>query len=322
MKKKLFSGTDIYVSDIALGTDVYGLDLSESESFAMMDEYIALGGNVIDTAKMYSDWAPGERSRSEKLIGRYLKARGSRAELVISTKGAHPEVGHMDEPRLSKSDIRSDMEASLTHLGVDYVDIYWLHRDHKTADIPEIAETLSELVREGKTRYIGLSNWTAERIRAYNDYAIEHSLKKVISSQIQYSAAVAVKENNDPTLVLMDETEYAFYKETKMPVFAFAAQAKGFFQKMEAGGEAALSEKARARYLSDDNRARFLRVAEVAASHGVSAGEAALASLILNPDFEVIPIVGCKNKAQLEDTVKSADLKLSEDEIDYIKRAR
>ena len=322
MKKKLFSGTDIYVSDIALGTDVYGLDLSESESFAMMDEYIALGGNVIDTAKMYSDWAPGERSRSEKLIGRYLKARGNRHELVISTKGAHPEVGHMDEPRLSKSDIRSDMEASLTHLGVDYVDIYWLHRDHKTADIPEIAETLSELVREGKTRYIGLSNWTAERIKAFNGYAIEHSLEKVVSSQIQYSAAAAVKENNDPTLVLMDETEYAFYKETKMPVFAFAAQAKGFFQKMEAGGEAALSEKARARYLSDDNRARFLRVSEVAAMHGVSAGEAALASLILNPDFEVIPIVGCKNTSQLEDTVKSADLKLSEDEIDYIKRAR
>lgn len=321
MDKKLLSGTDIYVSAIALGTDVYGLDLSEDESYAMLDRYIDLGGNIIDTAKMYSDWAPGERSRSEKLIGRYLKKRGNREKIIISTKGAHPEVGHMDEPRLKRSDIRADMEASLCNLGVDCVDIYWLHRDHKTADIGEVAETLSELVKEGKTRYIGLSNWTGERIAAFNRYAESHSLTKVIAGQIQYSAATAVVENNDPTLVLMNEKEYAFYKETKMPVFAFAAQAKGFFQKMEAGGEAALSKKARERYLSDDNRARFLNVTEVAKAHGVSAGEAALASLIENPDFLVIPIVGCKNISQLEDTLKAAELHLTKEEIAYIKMA-
>lgn len=320
MEKKLLSGTDIYVSAIALGTDVYGLNLSEEESFLMIDAYLDMGGNVIDTAKIYSDWVPGEKSRSEKLIGRYLKSRGNRGKIVISTKGAHPEVGHMDSPRLSEADIRSDMEASLNHLGVDHVDIYWLHRDHKTADVAEIAETLDKLIKEGKTRYIGLSNWTGERIDEFNRYAAAHSLSKVIAGQIQYSAATAIKENNDPTLVLMDETEYAFYKENKMPVFAFAAQAKGFFQKMESGGEAALSEKACGRYLSDENRARFLRVKEVAASHGVSSGEAALASLICNPDFEVIPIVGCKNIAQLEDTVKAADLKLSTGETEYIKR--
>ena len=186
--------------------------------------------------------------------------------------------------------------------------------------VAEIAETLDKLIKEGKTRYIGLSNWTGERIDEFNRYAAAHSLSKVIAGQIQYSAATAVRENNDPTLVLMDDAEYAFYKRTKMPVFAFAAQAKGFFQKMEKGGEASLSEKACERYLSDENRARFLRVKEVAASHGVSSGEAALASLICNPDFEVIPIVGCKNIAQLEDTVKAADLKLSTGEIEYIKR--
>lgn len=320
MEKKLLNGTKLYVSAIALGTDVYGLDLSEEESYAMIDSYIAMGGNVLDTAKMYSDWVPGERSRSEKLIGRYLKKRGNREKIIISTKGAHPEVGHMDEPRLKRSDIRADMEASLRHLGVDCVDIYWLHRDHKTADIGEVAETLSELVKEGKTRYVGLSNWTGERIAELNRYAESHSLTKAIAGQIQYSAATAVVENNDPTLVLMNEKEYAFYKETKMPVFAFASQAKGFFQKMEAGGEAALSDKARTRYLSDENRERFSRVLKLAKEHGSSAGRIALASLINNSDFQVIPIIGCKSIDQLKDTVAAADVHLSREETEYIKR--
>lgn len=319
MDKKILRGTDLHLSPIVLGTDVYGLDLSEEESFAMLDFYMSEGGNIIDTALVYSDWAPGERSRSEKLIGRWLKKRGIRNNLIISTKGAHPEIGHMDEPRLSCKDIESDIDKSLINLGIDCIDIYWLHRDSEKADLAEIAETLSSLVRAGKTRYFGLSNWTGERINALNEYAEGHGLYKAVSSQIQYSIAKSLPENNDPTLVLMNDSEYKFYSDTKMPVFAYASQAKGFFQKLDKAGEEALSPKAKTRYLSEENKERYLRIKEVADSHGVGVGQAALAALICNRDFETFPIVGCKNLTQLGDTLKSAEVILSMEEIEYIK---
>lgn len=319
MYKKVLRGTELSLSPIVLGTDVYGLDLSEEESFAMLDFYLSSGGNVIDTALVYSDWAPGERSRSEKLIGRWLKKSGMRNEVIISTKGAHPEIGHMDVPRLSRREIESDIDKSLMHLGIDCIDIYWLHRDSEKADIAEVAETLSSLVKAGKTRYFGLSNWTGERIDALNEYADKHGLYKAVSSQIQYSIAKSLPENNDPTLVLMNDSEYKFYSDTKMPVFAYASQAKGFFQKLDKGGEESLSTKARERYLSEENRKRYLRIKKVADSHGVGVGQAALAALICNKDFETFSIIGCKNLNQLDDTLKSADVILSMEEIEYIK---
>lgn len=318
MERKKLAGTDLAVSPIALGTDVYGLVLSEEEAYGMIDAYMHLGGNVIDTALVYSDWEPGEKARSEKLIGRYLKKSGNRAELVISTKGGHPVPGHMEVSRLSEKEIRSDMEKSLINLGVDYVDIYWLHRDAADADIAEICHTLDALVKEGKTRYIGMSNWTAKRIGEYNAYAKEHGLARVFSSQIQYSIAKSIPENNDPTLVLMNDEEYAFFKQNKMPVFAFASQAKGFFQKLERGGIDALSEKASTRYLSEENLQRFERVKKIASEHGISCGEAALAALISNTDFETVAIVGCKNTAQLTESLSAAEANISQAEIDYI----
>lgn len=318
MEKKILCGTELSVSPIALGTDVYGLTLDENESFAMLDFYTECGGNVIDTALIYGDWAPGEKSRSEKLIGRYLKKSKKRNELIISTKGAHPEIGHMDVPRLSEKEIRGDIEKSLLNLGVDYVDIYWLHRDHETADVEKVCRTLSSLVNEGKTRYIGLSNWTAKRIAEFNSVAEQEGLTKVCASQIQYSIAKSIPENNDPTLVLMNDSEYEFFKNEKMPVFAYASQAKGFFQKLAAGGKEALSEKAGTRYLCDENLKRFERIKSVAERYGKTVGETALAALISNPDFQVIPIVGCKNTAQLAETLKSAELKLSRDDINCI----
>lgn len=318
LNKTLIEGTQLSAFPIALGTDVYGLTLSEEESRKMLDYYISRGGNLIDTALVYSDWVPGERSRSEKLLGRYLKKSGKRNELIISTKGAHPEIGHMDEMRLSENEIRGDMEKSLMNLGVEHVDIYWLHRDHKNADIAEICHTLNSLVKEGKTRYFGLSNWTAQRMEEFNRYAEEHGMKKAVSSQLQYSIAESIPEHNDPTLVLMNKKEYAYYREKRMSVFAFASQAKGFFQKLAAGGASSLSQKAEARYLSEENLRRFERIKRLSEKYAVSVGVIALSALLSNPDFQVIPIVGCKNISQLSESLSAADFHLSREDIEYI----
>ena len=315
MEKVILKGTDLCVSQVALGTDSYGLLTNEEESYALLDEFFALGGNLLDTALIYSDWVPGEKSRSEKLLGRWMKKRGRRDDVIISTKGSHPDFATMDVHRLSKEDIEGDIEKSLTHLGTDYVDIYWLHRDSEALPVDGIMDTLGGLVKAGKIRYIGMSNWTHKRIEEANKYAKANGLPLIVSSQIQYSVAEAIKEHNDPTLVLMNDNEYNYFKEKKMPVFAFASQAKGFFSKLDALGEDGVSGKAYERYFSETNLKRFKVIKALSEKYSVSVAEIVIALLVSNEDFQTIPIVGCKNSAHLNSSVAGTNVKLTQEEV-------
>lgn len=315
MKYDILKGTTDKISRIALGTDVYGSALDSGMSISLLDNYCELGGNVIDTASVYG----GEDEHiSEKLIGKWLKSKHNRDKLFISTKGGHPKTSDMSISRLSRKEIESDIDSSLKNLGVDYIDIYWLHRDDTSIAAGEIMDTLNTLVKKGKTRYIGMSNWTCERINEANEYAEKNGYAKLISSQIQYSPARAVIENNDPTLVLMNDNEYDYFSNHDLSVFAFASQAKGFFSKLANGGIEALSEKAKDRYLSDINLKIFENIKTVAENHNATIGEAVIAALIYNGAFQTIPIIGCKNLTQLKDSMNGADVNLSQEECDFI----
>ncbi len=310
--------TQLKASAVVLGTDVYGTDVDKETSCSLLDFYIEHGGNVIDTANIYADWVVGERGRSEKLIGGWLAEKKCRHDVIISTKGGHPELSDMSVSRLSREDIVSDIDESLRRLKTDYVDIYWLHRDDVRLPVEGIMDTLSELVKSGKTRYIGMSNWSSERIDEANRYAEKRGISKLVASQIQYSLAKANPEKNDPTLVAMTDNEYDYFKSHDMAVFAFASQAKGFFSKMYKGGENALSPKARDRYLNAETLLRYERLKEVAESYGKTVGETAISALISNKDFVTLPIVGCKNTAQLKDSLSGADLELDMHTVQYI----
>lgn len=317
MKYVTLNNTDLAVSQIALGTDVYGATVNEAESFEMLDYFTKNGGTVIDTAAGYSDWIEGEKSRSEKLIGRWLENKG-RESIIISTKGGLPRHETPDISRLSPLEIRADIEGSLKRLRTDYIDIYWLHRDDKSKQVDELMEELHSFVKEGKARYIGVSNWTHDRIEKANSYAKIHNITSLAASQIQYSIAYANAEKNDPTLVAMNEDEYKYMKENKMNVFAFASQAKGFFSKMEKGGIEALSQKARDRYLNEQSVGVFERLLCVSEKTGHSVGQLVTAVLCNRRDFITIPIVGCKNIGQLRESMSGADICLPDDTIRYI----
>jgi aryl-alcohol dehydrogenase-like predicted oxidoreductase len=131
--------TDLEPSVICLGTaEMGGGGIDDGASAAILDRYLELGGNVIDTAHVYSDWIPGAKQRSEKFLGRWLRERRVRDEIILSTKGAHPELGTMEVPRMSPVEVSRDLEASLQTLGVDHVDLYWLHRDDPQTPVEEI----------------------------------------------------------------------------------------------------------------------------------------------------------------------------------------
>src|SRR5688500_15411709 len=152
MKYTVIPQTDLRVSALCLGTANFGADLNGEEAQTLLDVFVEQGGTFIDSASVYCNWIPGPRSSSEKIIGAWLKETGLRDQLVIATKGAHPELNSMYVSRLSHDEIVADLDASLANLGTDRIDLYCLHRDDVNVPVEGIIDTLHELVKAGKLR--------------------------------------------------------------------------------------------------------------------------------------------------------------------------
>ena len=296
-------------SKIILGTDGYGTVADEATCFDSIDAFVDCGGNHIDTAKLYND---GE---AERIVGRWIKSRG-RKNLIIATKGAHPKIETMHINRLSKEDIEYDINCSLKNLGIDCIDLYWLHRDSEDVDCTEIIENMNGFVKEGKIKKFGCSNWKAERIEKANSYAKEHGLDTFCASQIRFSLASTAPEFvGDTTLVEMNVKEYEFYKKSDVAVMGFASQAKGFFSKYLSGGIEALSPKAKERYYYEGNVKKAEFIKELSEKYGVAPAGIVCAALTSIKDVNVFPIIGGKNVKQLSESFEGADLILEENEI-------
>ncbi|MEZ0538005.1 aldo/keto reductase [Caldicellulosiruptoraceae bacterium PP1] len=310
--------TDLHASVISIGTAEIGGSIDTETSYKILDLYIEKGGNLIDTAHVYADWHNKERSSSEKTIGKWLKQRGNRDKVILVTKGGHPEVNTMHISRLSRDEILKDIDESLQFLGVDFIDIYYLHRDNTKIPASELIEILNEKIKEGKIRYIGCSNWRWERIEEANSYAKSKGLKPFVISQIQWSyATINPGSIKDKTLVAMDENELEFYKKNKLPVAAFTSQAMGFFSKLDTVGIAGLKQDVKDIYLNEENLKRYERLKEVAKQLNTTISAVTLAYLT-SQEFPVYPIIGPKNIEQLEDSLSYADLQLDKQTIEYL----
>jgi aryl-alcohol dehydrogenase-like predicted oxidoreductase len=315
MQQRNLPGTALNVSEICLGSVNFGMPTHQAESFALMDAFVAAGGNFIDSARVYCDWLPGGANISETTVGNWVKARGNRANIVLATKGAHPRLETMHIPRMSPADIREDVEASLKYLQTDVIDVYWLHRDDVSRPAGEILETLNEHIKAGELRYIGCSNWTVARILEANDYAAAHGIPGLIGNQPLWSLAEINRDAvGDQTLVIMGDEELEFHRATKMPVIPYTSQGKGFFKKL---AENRVSANEAKQYDSPLNRTRYDRIRELSQRHNVSISAIVLSYLTSQP-FPVVPIIGTKDMAQLTDSIEFAELRLSPDEVDYL----
>lgn len=308
MRMHEFPGLDRPVSVLALGTQAFGTSITVEETFKMLDLYAELGGNFLDTARLYGYFAENVQGISETVLGWWMKKRGNREQMIVGTKGAHPPMGSMHTGRLDRASIRSDMELSLRALDTDYVDIYWLHRDDVARPVEEILETLNELIREGKTRLIGASNWSLSRLQEAQRVAEENGMQGFAAVQPQWSLA-RQEVLEDDTLVRMDEAEYAWHKQTGLPVVPFTSQAKGFYFKLAAGGEESLSRKARERFLSPRNLRSYEILKEISARTGYSVGALSIAYLTSQP-FPVCPIVGYSSLAQAQSMREAGEILL------------
>jgi aryl-alcohol dehydrogenase-like predicted oxidoreductase len=311
-------GTELKVAMICLGSTSIGSTLNQEDSFKLLDAYEEAGGNFVDTANVYANWLPGERSVSEKMIGRWLRLRGNRAEVIIATKGAHPELKTMHISRLSRAEIEHDLNDSLKNLQVETIDLYWLHRDDPKQPVGEILETLNDQVKTGKIRYFGCSNWWPARIAAAQAYAAEHGFQGFVANQVMWSLApVDPAAIRDKTSVWMDEATWQYHRETGLAAIPYTSQAHGLFQRLEQGTLAQMEAYPRSIYRLEESQQRFERVKELAAERGLSVSQVVLGYLLSQP-FTTIPIVGCRTLAQLQDSLTAAEVKLESDQVAYL----
>ena len=305
-------GFGINSSKILLGTAYFGETISEEESFAIMDTYVEHGGNHIDTARLY---AAGE---AERVIGRWFRSRNPKG-IHLSTKGGFPNVATPHIARLSEQEIRFDLEESLKALERDHIDFYWLHRDDEARDFREIIEYMNRFVKEGKIKRFGASNWRLNRVNEANQYAASHGLQGFEAVQVRFSPAVIAPNGNaDRTLVDMDKPSFDYYGEQKMPVAAYASQAKGFFSKMVLTGEAGLSPKSKERYLCEENLKRLESIKALSEKYACSVAAAVCGALCSIDAPDVFPIIGGSRVAQITDSMSGADIVMEKSEVDAL----
>lgn len=298
---------------LALGTAPFGTGIPRDTAFSILDAFTDLGGNLIDTAAVYG------MGVSEQTLGEWMKLRGSRDRVIISTKGGHPSIPDWSR-RITEADIRADMEASLRYLGTDHVDIYFLHRDDESKPVEAIMPILDSLVREGKTRFIGASNWTVARINEANAFARANGMAELSVSQIFHNAAIINKKGvYDPTLVAMDATEHEGYAENGIPVMAYTAQAQGLFSHIRDRGYEGLSDSMVRTYLNPATRKRAERVLAVSSETGLSPTAVSLAYMLRDREVKTLPILGISRVERLAEAMEV--FRLGERELAYLLNA-
>ena len=311
---KKFGKSDLQVSPISFGGNVFGWTLNEKESFKILDAWLDAGFNFIDTADMYSSWIPGNSGgESETIIGNWLQKRGKRDDVIISTKlGA--EMGE-NKKGLSARYIPQAVEASLKRLKTDYIDLYLSHYDDENTPVSETMEAFDKLKREGKIRYLGASNLSAARISESNTFAKENGLAQYIGLQPLYN--------------LYDretfEKEYQqLVKDEELAVMNYYALASGFLtgkyrnendlNKSQRGGGI------KQQYMNERGFGILKAMDKVAEKHNVPLSQIALAWLMHKP-YITTPIASATSEKQLNELVSAANLKLGTDDMELLDEA-
>ncbi|MFJ4829898.1 aldo/keto reductase [Streptomyces sp. NPDC088747] len=297
--------SDLEVFPLALGGNVFGWTADEAQSFAVLDAYTAAGGNFLDTADSYSAWIEGNHGgESETIIGRWLKARGNRSDVVIATKvSQHPEY-----PGLSAANIRAAADASLRRLGTDHIDLYYTHYDKTEVPVEEIIGALDGLVKAGKVRDIGASNITPARLQESLDLSDREGLARYVALQPHYNL-VSRDTYEGPLLDIASRSGLA-----AVPYYALAA---GFLTGKYRPGTTVDSRRAAGagRHLETERGPRVLAALdEVAGAHDVPVATVALAWLAAQPTVAA-PIASARTVEQLPALLGVADLVLTDAEL-------
>lgn len=318
-KKIVIPGTELSVYPIGLGTVGAGLKWDGADADKIFDTYLDNGGNLIDSAHVYSDWVKPEIARSERVIGDWFSRSGKREQVVLVTKGGHPdmtpEVPDLHKSRMTKADMVHDLDGSLKQLRTDYIDIYFYHRDDENQSVEEEVEVMEEFVRQGKIRYYACSNWSTARMQAAMDYAKEKGYRGFVANQALLNlASDHITELDDDTLARVDEEMKAFHRERpEVLCMPYMGVASGFFHRYAAKGEDAV--KGIKQYYTPENVALAERVLKLMKEYGISISQAVL-GYFFTQDFACAPLYGPKNAEQMLDAMGTLEIAFKKE--DYL----
>lgn len=296
------SGADVTFGPIVLGGNRFGSTLDVDASYALLDRHVELGGTVVDTALVYADWLPDvEPACSERLLGRWLASRGVADEVVVATKGGHPDLRAdppppgRAQPRLDPDSLRRDVSLSLEHLGLTCLPLWWLHRDDPTRPVADILDTLEELRSDGLVAAWGVANWTFDRLQQLGDAADATGVAGPTASSVGFALAPPAPGALAFDLVTLDADLAVLHEQTQLPLVAYSAQAKGWFERAARGEPSAHDP------VYDHGAGRTLAavLAGLGRELGASPTEVALAALRLLP-FPTSAVVGPRTPAQLD----------------------
>lgn len=310
MKKSNLKNTTLNIAPFNLGGNVFGWTIGEEKSFEILDAYVAAGYNFIDTADIYSFWVDGgEGGQSEIILGKWMKARNNRDQVVIATKVGGATSSHPNDA--SRKHILESVEKSLERLQTDYIDLYYLHFDDDKTPVAETLTTFDELVKAGKVKHIAVSNISPERLKESLAYSDQNNIAKYTVLQPLYN--LVEREGY--------ERDYApIVEEHQLTVFPYFSLAAGFltgkyrseadFSKSQRGGGAAT-------YLNEKGLGILKALDKVAEQHNTVPATIALAWLSAQPNIGS-PIASATSVEQLEQILASTSIVLDQADLDVL----
>lgn len=314
MKKVQLGNTDLEIEPIFFGGNVFGWTLNEEESFRILDAFIDRGFNAIDTANNYSYWVPGNvGTESEKIIGNWLKSRGGRDQLVLATKvGGRNMI--QDKPNTTKAHILKEVEESLSRLQTDYIDLYQTHYDDVNTPVEETLSAYNQLVKEGKVRFIGASNFSSERLGESLDKSELYNLPHYKTLQPEYN--LYDRQHFEEFLQPIAEK----YNLAVIPYYSLASGFLSGKYRNEDDLQKSLRGDGIKKYLNEKGFRILDALETISNRYNISYSAVSLAWL-LEQKTVVAPIASATKEQHLDAFVEAVNVKLSHDDVKLLTEA-
>jgi aryl-alcohol dehydrogenase-like predicted oxidoreductase len=313
MKTVYLGNTGVKVSALCLGAMYFGTRNDETASFRLLDQYVAAGGSFIDTANIYAHWVQGfQGTESEALLGRWMKSRKNRAKMFIASKVGF-EIPPLGVPRsLGKRWIEGECEKSLQRLGCETIDLYYAHQDDRSTPMEEVLEAFDRLVKAGKVRFIGASNFTAWRLEEARWTSLSHGWSEYCAIQQRHTYLRSKPGSSFFPQLAANEDLFDYCRNRKITLLAYSALLSGAYSRPERSIDEG--------YQGEDTQKRLAALNATAKDKGVTVNQVILAWM-LHGNPSVLPLIAASSEAQLQENLQALDIDLSIEEMERLDRA-
>jgi aryl-alcohol dehydrogenase-like predicted oxidoreductase len=316
MEMRKLGRTGLKVAALCLGGNVFGWTLDQKGSFTVLDAYMDAGGNFIDSADVYSTWVPGNKGGdSELILGKWMKERGNRDKVIMATKVGSAMGSGPNEKGLSRKHIMDGVEASLRRLQTDYIDLYQSHNDDPNTPLEETLRAYEDLIRQGKVRYIGASNYSAWRMTKALWVSDRLGLNRYECIQPVYHLANRQEYERELEPLCLDQ---------EIGVITYSSLASGFLSgKYKQGQEmpkTARAQNVQRRYMNEKGFRVLTAVEQIAAVHQATPSQIALAWIIQRPGITA-PIASATSVEQLNELLGAFEVELDKPDIEALDAA-